>query len=129
VKPSPCPCGSGRPYAACCGRCHAGEAAPDAEALMRSRYSAYALGLPDYLLATWAPQTRPGSLDSGEADHRRPTWLGLAVHSHRATGDDAAEVEFTARFRIGSGPAQRLRETSRFRRENGRWFYVDGDAT
>jgi len=95
---------------------------------MRSRYSAYVLELDDYLLATWAPETRPASLESGEAGHRRPTWLGLTVHAHRPAGDDAAEVEFTARFRVGGGSAQRMRETSRFRREGGRWYYVDGDV-
>ena len=56
---TPCPCGSGASLVACCGRWHAGEAAPTAEALMRSRYSAYVLGLEDYLLATWHASTRP----------------------------------------------------------------------
>lgn len=123
-----CPCGNGKAYERCCGRFHAGEPAPDAEALMRSRYSAYVLELGDYLLATWAPETRPASLEFDEANYRRPTWLGLTVHAHETTGADAAEVEFTARFRIGGGSAQRMRESSRFRREGGRWYYVDGDV-
>jgi hypothetical protein len=60
-----CPCGSGRPYAACCGRLHGGEPAATAEELMRSRYSAYVLGLEAYLLATWHASTRPAALESG----------------------------------------------------------------
>ncbi|MFC5302619.1 YchJ family protein [Azospira restricta] len=116
-----CPCGSGQPYAGCCGRWHAGEAAPSAEALMRSRYCAYVLGLHDYLLATWHARTRPATLD--EAPTR---WLGLEVKRHAATGDDSATVEFVARYRAG-GRGHRLHETSRFLREDGRWYYVDGD--
>ncbi|MCU1437526.1 MAG: motif domain protein, partial [Naasia sp.] len=58
-----CPCGSGQPYAECCEPLHLGAAAATAEALMRSRYSAFALGLPDYVRSTWHPSTRPGSLD------------------------------------------------------------------
>lgn len=120
-----CPCGSGRPLAACCGPCHRGlAAAATAEALMRSRYSAYCLGLADYLLATWHPSTRPAELDLSTPP--QPRWLGLAVRQSRSTGPDSAEVEFVARYRIG-GRGQRLHETSRFVREDGRWYYVDGD--
>lgn len=121
----PCPCGSGKAYADCCRLYHAGEPAPDAEALMRSRYSAYVLENADYLLATWHPSTRPATLSFDEG-LRPPKWLGLSVHAHEATGADTAEVEFTARFRVGGGSAQRMRECSRFVREDGRWYYVDG---
>ena len=75
-----CLCGSGRPYETCCGRFHAGEPAPDAETLMRSRYSAYVLGLEDYLQATWHPDTRPATLELDATP--RPQWLGLSVKSH-----------------------------------------------
>ena len=124
-----CPCGSGDAYAHCCGRWHAGEAAPDAQALMRSRYSAYVLKLRDYLLSTWHPDTRPSADELGldEAPGARTAWLGLEVKSHRTTGVDTAEVEFVARFRIGGGRAQRLVERSRFDRIDGRWYYRDGD--
>lgn len=124
-----CPCGSGRAYAQCCGRWHAGEPAPDAAALMRSRYSAYVLKLRDYLLATWHPDTRPSpdALGLEDAPGARTAWLGLEVKSHRATGADTAEVEFLARFRVGGGRAQRLVERSRFERIDGRWYYRDGD--
>lgn len=93
---------------------------------MRSRYSAYALGLADYLLATWHPSTRPASLDL----HSQPPlrWLGLDVKRHVADGDTAV-VEFVARHRQGGGRAGRLHETSRFVRERQLWLYVDGHVT
>ncbi|MDD5249589.1 MAG: YchJ family metal-binding protein [Rhodocyclaceae bacterium] len=119
-----CPCGRPAAYADCCGRLHRGAPAPDAAALMRSRYSAYVLGLADYLLATWHASTRPPALDLDEGP--RPKWLGLDVKRFEATGPDSGLVEFVARFRVG-GRGQRLHETSRFVREAGRWYYVDGD--
>jgi len=124
-----CPCGTGQPYPRCCGRWHAGEAAPDAAALMRSRYSAYVLKLRDHLLASWHPSTRPGvdALPLDEAPDARTTWLGLDVKQHVATGEHRAEVEFVARYRVGGGSAVRMVERSRFVREDGRWYYVDGD--
>lgn len=144
-KPSdPCPCGrlasaSGRgaskgksaavlPYASCCGRYTNPQAAetlsaPDAESLMRSRYSAFVCEQAGYLLATWHASTRPAALDFEIG----AKWLGLDVRSQRATGADRAVVEFVARYRVG-GRAVRLHETSRFVCEGGRWFYVDGDV-
>ena len=121
-----CPCGTGRDYAACCGRPHAGEPAPDAEALMRSRYSAYVLGDAAYLRASWHPDTRPEELGLDTPGSAKTTWLGLAVKAHRVTGPDTAEVEFVARSRI-HGRGQRLHERSRFVRQGGQWLYVDGD--
>ena len=124
----PCPCGTGQAYADCCGRWHAGPArgrAPDAAALMRSRYSAYVRGLHDYLLETWHPSTRPASLGPDEPGLK---WLGLDVRRHAAQDADHAIVEFVARSRTAAG-AHRLHETSRFVREAGRWFYVDGQFT
>lgn len=121
-----CPCGSKRPYGACCGRYHAGPLhlqAPDAAALMRSRYTAYVLGLRDYLLDTWHPSTRPAEL---ELDPPELRWLGLDVRRHEAIDADHARVEFVARSKLG-GRAHRLHEISRFVREEGRWFYVDGE--
>lgn len=119
--PKPCPCGRPLSYVACCGRHHAGVAAADAESLMRSRYSAYVLGLEDYLLATWHAATRPAAL--GLELGPQPKWLGLEVKTRTETGDTAT-VEFVARCRVG-GRAQRLHEQSRFVREAGRWYYVD----
>jgi SEC-C motif-containing protein len=121
-----CPCGSTLPTARCCGRYHAGAehlAAPTPEALMRSRYSAYVLGRADYLLATWHPSTRPATIDSDPLGLR---WLGLTVRAAPAPQGDAGVVEFVARSKLG-GRAHRLHERSRFVREHGRWFYLDGD--
>jgi SEC-C motif-containing protein len=92
---------------------------------MRSRYSAYVLGLEDYLLATWHETTRPAALHLA-AHSPKPTWLGLSVKRHENPGADTAIVEFVARLRMGGGSAERMHETSRFVREGGRWFYVDG---
>ena len=123
-----CPCQSARPYDACCGRYHAGALhlqAPTAEALMRSRYSAFVLDLSDYLLATWHASTRPSRLDANEAGLK---WLGLEVRRHTPLDADHATVEFIARSKL-AGRAQRLHELSRFVRDDGRWFYVDGDLS
>jgi len=119
-----CPCGSGRNYAACCGRYHGGMAAPSAEALMRSRYAAYVLAKESYLLDTWHGSTRPAALDLAADGATR--WLGLQIRRHEQTGADSAIVEFIARYKVG-GRAHRLHEISRFVREEGRWHYVDGD--
>ncbi len=90
---------------------------------MRSRYSAYLLKLAPYLLATWHSDTRPVNLDLNEDDVR---WLGLEVKRHEQQDADHATVEFVARYKQ-AGRGYRLHEISRFVRENGRWFYVDGD--
>lgn len=131
TKPTPasvCPCDDKTAYAACCGLWHAGSRAPTAEALMRSRYSAYVLGLEDYLLATWHRDTRPSSLDLA-TQSPKPTWLGLSVKRHENPSPDTAIVEFVARMRIGGGKAERMHGVSRFVREDGRWFYVDGELS
>ena len=125
---APCPCGSGARYDACCGRYHDGPLhlqAPTAEALMRSRYSAFTLDLTDYLLATWHASTRPARLEANEPG---PKWLGLEVRRHTVVDDRHATVEFVARSKL-AGRAQRLHEISRFVCEDGRWFYVDGDLS
>jgi SEC-C motif-containing protein len=121
-----CPCGSNNNYAGCCGRyLDDNEAAPDAEALMRSRYVAYTLNREEYLLATWHVAVRPARL--GLADEAPIQWIGLAVKRHEQQDADHAVVEFIARYRI-NGRAHRLHEVSRFVREAGRWFYAGGDV-
>jgi SEC-C motif-containing protein len=129
----PCPCGrrdarrQPLPFARCCGRYLADLAhtpAPDAESLMRSRYSAFVLEDADYLLATWHPSRRPGSI----AFEPGTKWLGLDVKGQRQLDATHAVVEFVARSRTG-GRAHRLHERSRFVCEDGRWYYVDGDFT
>ena len=127
-----CPCGRLSPQrkplalADCCARYidhFDSTPAPDAGHLMRSRYSAFVLQQRDYLLATWHAPQRPPELEF-EPGAR---WLGLEVRRHRALDAAHAEVEFVARYRV-AGRAVRLHENSRFVREDGRWYYVDGDS-
>ena len=110
----PCPCGLPATYDACCGRFHAGAAAPTPELLMRSRYSAFAVGQAAYLLQTWHPTTRPPSVETGGG------WLRLEVLS--ASGgllDAEGEVHFRAHHVTGV-----QEERSRFVRDLGRWSYL-----
>jgi SEC-C motif-containing protein len=127
----PCPCGRldarRKPlsFARCCGRYLADFAqtpAPDAESLMRSRYTAFVLQDADYLLATWHPSRRPATLEFEPG----LKWLGLEIRAQRQLDATHAEVEFVARSRT-AGRAHRLHERSRFVGEDGRWYYLDGD--
>ncbi len=119
-----CPCGNTQQYANCCGRyLDDAEMAATAEILMRSRYTAYTRYREDYLLATWHPDTRPAKLDL--AAQPRNQWQGLTVKHHDQPTVDQATVEFVARYKI-NGRAYRLHEISRFVREAGQWFYIDG---
>ncbi|RQP12695.1 MAG: hypothetical protein EAS51_02035 [Microbacteriaceae bacterium] len=121
-----CPCGSGRAYGRCCGPIHAGAPAPTAEALMRSRFSAFALGDAAYLTRSWHPSTRPGELEL-DAD---VVWRRLQIVDTVAGGPDDADgvVEFRASYRSPDG-AGLLHERSRFARVDGRWTYLDGDVS
>ncbi|MEH1169043.1 YchJ family protein [Micromonospora sp. CPCC 205539] len=119
-----CPCGSGGAYADCCAPVHAGTAqAPTAEALMRSRFSAFALGDTDHLLRSWASSTRPPSLDL-DAGQR---WTRLEIVETERGGllDNAGTVTFHAHYRNAGRPGT-LTERSRFVREDGHWVYLDG---
>jgi SEC-C motif-containing protein len=120
-----CPCLSGEVFGACCARFLGGAAhAPTAVQLMRSRYTAFALGAAEYLLATWHPSTRPARLETDRALR----WYRLDIVRTERGGplDTTGVVEFVARYRA-DGDRGELHETSRFARERGRWFYVDGD--
>lgn len=120
-----CPCGSYKNYADCCGiYLDSNTRAPSAEALMRSRYTAYTLLREDYLLSTWHTSTRPAQL--ALAEEASGKWLGLDVKRREQQDADHAIVEFVARYKV-KGRAFRLHETSRFVRADGRWFYVEGD--
>ena len=119
---SPCPCG-GNSYASCCEPYHRGNPAPNAEALMRSRYTAYVLKLEPYLLDTWHPDTRPEQLNLAEDNAQ---WVALDVKRHVAESATSAIVEFVARYKL-NGRAHRLHEVSRFVCENEQWFYIDGN--
>ncbi|KUM35950.1 zinc-binding protein [Arthrobacter sp. EpRS71] len=121
-----CPCLSGEQYHDCCGRFHRGDAhAPTAAQLMRSRYSAFAVLDPEYLLRTWHSSTRPTSMDL-DSDMQ---WRRLDIISTVNGGplDTTGTVEFAAHYRL-DGERGVQREVSRFVRENKRWFYVDGDV-
>jgi SEC-C motif domain protein len=126
-----CPCTSGRSFADCCSPFLSGAAQPaTAEALMRSRYCAYALNQIDYISATDHP-TRRGDFDRGAATEwaTKSQWHGLEVVATQGGGpaDEQGVVEFVAKFSIG-GKAQQHRERSTFARVDGRWYYVDGSA-
>lgn len=117
-----CPCGTGEPYAVCCGPLLRAEVlAETAEALMRSRYTAYAVGDVAHLLRTWHPRTRPTDVDLDGV-----TWTALSVLRVQdgRPDDDTGIVEFVASW---SGPrgTGRLHEVSRFERRAGRWLYRD----
>lgn len=93
---------------------------------MRSRYSAYALKLADYLINTWHPSTRPDDLTIESLQGIK--WMGLTVLSSENIDAEHATVTFSAKFKIGQQKNQLHHETSRFVFENGQWFYVDGDV-
>lgn len=118
--PSRCPCGSHRPLGDCCGRFHAGTPAPTPEALMRSRYSAFALGLREYLRDTWHPGTRPSTLDLDP----ETCWVHLEILDHGKAGE-RGHVHFRATFREGRHWGM-LEEKSSFLHEAGRWYYLNG---
>ncbi|SCG37510.1 YchJ family protein [Micromonospora humi] len=123
TRATACPCGSGRPYEDCCAPVHRGAAtAATAEALMRSRFSAFALGDADYLRHSWHSRTRPArvQLDPGTR------WTRLEVLETGQGGlfDSTGTVRFRAHYREG-GRAGVLAERSRFAREEGRWVYLD----
>jgi SEC-C motif-containing protein len=130
-----CPCLSGEVYGECCGPYHRGQAqAPTAERLMRSRYSAFAVGDATYLLHSWHPDTRPDDLELDPAVR----WYRLDILSRTGGGvlDSEGTVEFEARYRMPAAASEGgvkvpgstagvQRENSRFARLDGRWVYVD----
>jgi SEC-C motif-containing protein len=94
---------------------------------MRSRFEAFRDADADWLLASWHPSTRPKVIDLAG----NPTWRGLQIVDvvGGAAGDTTGVVEFRATFVAGPGDVRVLHERSRFVRERGRWYYVDGDIT
>lgn len=120
-----CPCNSGTPYASCCEPLITwSHIAPTAESLMRSRYTAYVVRNVDYLLKTWHSSTRPATIDPATI----PEWYGLQIVRTEAGSkeDDHGVVEFKATS-LSQKKIWRLHEVSRFMKEDGQWFYVDGD--
>ena len=121
-----CPCGSGRDLSACCAPFHAGQSAPTAEALMRSRYTAFAIGNMDYLNKTAVPEMRAASNSAeNKAEGKPPRWLGLRILRTVKGGvdDDTGQVEFVAEYRQ-NGKLHSLHELSDFRRIDGAWFFA-----
>ncbi len=122
-----CPCGNNSEYNNCCGQWHKSTSenylkAASAEQLMRSRYSAFVLKLEKYLLDTWHSSTRPQGL---EFTHANTKWIGLEVKTHIQQDENHATVEFMAKSKI-NGKAHTMHENSKFVRENGIWFYMEG---
>jgi SEC-C motif domain protein len=122
---APCPCGTKKQYLQCCGPRHDGTRPPEtAEALMRSRYSAFAIGNGTYLVATG-----PGKGDADELSSwgKSVFWLGLEVTAREKGEEDDTEgmVAFVARYLEG-GKEFRLVERSRFEKRQGKWMYLDG---
>lgn len=116
-----CPCGSKKLYADCCDVYHRGTPAPSARLLMPSRYSAYVLGLRDYLLKTWHKSTRPTTLTI----EPEIQWCGLEIKHAEIIDADSATVEFIAHYQIDQRK-HRLHEISHFVSEEGQWYYVNG---
>nr|WP_157640944.1 YchJ family protein [Longispora albida] len=116
-----CPCGLGEAYENCCGRFHTGQAAPTAELLMRSRYSAFAVRDEAYLLRSWHSSTRPRRVEFDPGTE----WIRLIVlgTTGGALFDAEGTVEFQARY-VEDGQRSVLRENSQFVRENGQWVYL-----
>lgn len=121
-----CPCCSAKSYQECCEPYHLWvKNAPTAEALMRSRYSAYAMRNAEYLIKTWHPKTLPKRLDETISEAK---WIELVIHrSWDSDIDNEAFVDFTARYRNINGKAEKMHEISRFLKQGEHWFYIDGE--
>jgi SEC-C motif-containing protein len=124
-----CPCNPQNLLSTCCGIYHAGEPARHAEKLMRSRYSAYCLGLIDYLVATTLPaQQKLLDVNGIRAWSTQSTWLGLEVKNFEELADQIhATVTFTAKWKDALGEHQHL-EKSGFVKVNDRWYFLDPTA-
>ena len=121
-----CPCQSTKPYSECCELYHNGQAAPTAESLMRSRYSAYVLNHGKYLYKSWSKTTRPSKKSLNQ--EQETEWLGLSIvrTEQESIFDSEGVVEFIASY-ISEGKEEQIHETSRFVRENEKWVYLDGN--
>lgn len=123
-----CFCDSGKPFNKCCERLLSGSAnATTPKQLMRSRYTAYALGnYGEYLLSTWLPETAKG-LTSESLSEKGLEWVKLEILNSHQKGD-AGTVEFKAYYKTKAGELNVLHELSRFQRIERRWYYVDGEV-
>ncbi len=117
-----CPCNHSKSFDNCCEPFLLNKQIPPTpQTLMRSRFSAYSTGREEYVLATWHPSTRPASIEMRQS----PKWLSLQI-IQTSSERNKGIVEFKATYMI-ENKIETLHETSRFSKENGRWFYVDGD--
>ena len=125
-----CPCCSGWPYADCCGPWHAGDCAPTAEALMRSRFCAFARRDAAYLIRTSDPRARARLRARDFQASFTHTWTRLEIVATAAggPGDATGVVHFRAHYRAG-GRDEVHEETSRFTRSGGEWVYLDGKGS
>ncbi|MBL6931377.1 MAG: YchJ family protein [Rhodospirillales bacterium] len=123
-----CPCGSSSTYDDCCGPYIAGTAAPTAEALMRSRYTAYTEGNNAYLIETLAPESRDEEEEAQQNHKSNMKWQGLEIRTTSEGGekDETGIVEFVARYKVGDQSGIH-HERSNFRREEGRWVCIGGE--
>lgn len=127
IDSSLCPCGAGKEFSACCEPYISGaQAAPTAEALMRSRYTAFVKGRIDYLKLTLTEEQKKAfSARDTEKWARESEWLGLDIKNTEGggPGDDRGTVEFSAQFKF-SGKQQTHYEVAQFHREDGAWRYA-----
>ena len=125
---STCPCGSDLQFEACCEPYIAGNPAPTALALMRSRYTAYSLGNKDYLIETLAPEMRDDDDEEDVSKTANMKWLGLEIRnvSEGGEGDATGSVEFVAKYKIGTNAGVH-HEHSGFRRDGDRWYCLGGE--
>ncbi len=124
---NPCPCKSSSEYKVCCEPYHNGkQSAPTAEALMRSRYSAYALQLPRYLFKTWHKQTRPSLKSLSQPDDTQ--WISLKITKTELgmQQDTTGMVAFTATY-VQNEQIGQLTESSYFEKVQGKWVYVGAE--
>lgn len=131
---SKCPCGSGQSLDACCGPIIGGSPAPTAEALMRSRYTAYVQrDIPHLERTLSAEQRKDFAPEEAKKWAESSEWIGLTIIRTEQGGPDDQQgvVEFSAKFRV-EGKDQEHFETALFGREDGRWVYTgqrDGPGT
>ncbi len=122
TKTHECPCGSKRVFTSCCSRFLLGKEKPQTSLeLMRSRYTAYTCRDNDYIASTWYPSTRPKEPITTDTTIK---WIRLEIIRHEESLNDGL-VEFIAYCKV-NGRAQKMHETSRFLKEDGQWYYLDG---
>jgi len=129
----PCPCGSSLNYNLCCGRYHKGKLhAPTAEALMRSRYSAYVLGHTHYIYRTWDKQNRPPLAVLKEDNSQQFTHLEIISTTKGNKEDSSGTVEFIASYHITEQISAESKkdvfkhhENSYFEKQNNKWKYIN----